>query len=93
MIKEKLRSLKHGKMSRKGRRSNWDLEDDDYNEQERDVQYGSWSKHDLFRLEKAVMCFGWGRWEEILGHAQLRKGWTFSDVEVSECMGAATSHQ
>ena len=33
------------------------------------------------RLEKGVMAYGWGRWEEVLNHAQLRKGWTHEDVE------------
>ena len=61
----------------------WDGDDDDYMETERDVEYGSWSKSDLFRLEKAVMTFGWGRWEEVLSHSGLRKGWTHTDVEVS----------
>ena len=27
------------------------------------------------------MAYGWGRWEEVLTHAQLRKGWTHEDVE------------
>ena len=56
---------------------------DDYNEDERDIEYGSWSKNDLFRLEKAVMTYGWGRWEDIMCHAQLRRGWNHGDVEVS----------
>ena len=84
-IKDKLRSLKYGKggdtKRRKGR-SMWDGDDDDYVQEERDVEYGSWSKADLFRLEKAVMCFGWGRWEDVLSQAQLRKGWSHGDVEV-----------
>ena len=60
----------------------WDGDDDDYMETERDVEYGSWSKADLFRLEKAVMTFGWGRWDDVLSQAGLRKGWTHTDVEV-----------
>lgn len=51
-------------------------------EDERDIEYGTWNRNDLFRLEKGVMAFGWGRWEEVLSHAQLRKGWTNNDVEV-----------
>merc|ERR1719422_1478157 len=82
-IKDKLRSLKHGGKSerRRGRRSQWDMDDDDYMEEERDVEYGTWAKNDLFRLEKAVMTYGWGRWEDIMCHAQLRRGWTNADVE------------
>lgn len=52
-------------------------------EDERDIEYGTWNRNDLFRLEKGVMAFGWGRWEEVLSHAQLRKGWTNNDVEVN----------
>ena len=87
-IKDKRRSLMQGngkegtRRNRRGR-SMWDGDDDDYIETERDVEYGSWSKSDLFRLEKAVMTFGWGRWEEVLSHSGLRKGWTNTDVEVS----------
>ena len=84
-IRDKLRSLKTGSREgsrRRGRRG-WEDDDDDYNEDERDVEYGSWAKNDLFRLEKAVMCYGWGRWEDIMCHAQLRRGWTVGDVEVS----------
>ena len=88
-IKDKLRSLKSGSREgsrRRGRRG-WEDDDDDYNEDERDVEYGSWSKNDLFRLEKAVMTYGWGRWEDIMTHAQLRRGWTHGDVEVSVSSG------
>ena len=35
-----------------------------------------------FRLEKGVMAFGWGRWDEVQSHAQLRKGWSHTDIEV-----------
>jgi chromodomain-helicase-DNA-binding protein 7 len=93
-IKDKLRSLKTGKGStgrnRRGR-GLWDNDDDDYMETERDVEYGSWSKADLFRLEKAVMCYGWGRWEEVLQHSSLRKGWTHTDVEVRAALGRRES--
>ena len=84
-IRDKLRSLKHhgGREGRRRRgRGGWEDDDDDYNEDERDIEYGSWAKNDLFRLEKAVMTYGWGRWEDIMCHAQLRRGWTNADVEV-----------
>ena len=29
------------------------------------------------------MTYGWGRWEDAMSHAQLRKGWTHTDIEVS----------
>ena len=49
-IKDKHKSLKQsvpGK-NRRSRRSGWE-EDDDFMEEERDVEYGSWSKNELFR--------------------------------------------
>ena len=33
-------------------------EDEDYMEDEREVEYGSWGKAELFRLEKSVLTFG-----------------------------------
>ncbi len=42
--------------SRRGRRGFDD--DEDYMEDERDVEYGEWPKHELFRIEKALLAFG-----------------------------------
>jgi chromodomain-helicase-DNA-binding protein 7 len=50
------RSKNKRRSSRRGRRGFDD--DEDYMEDERDVEYGSWSKSELFRLEKAVLMFG-----------------------------------
>jgi len=50
-IKDKHKSLKTtvaGSKSRRSRRSGWE-EDDDFMEEERDVEYGTWSKNELFR--------------------------------------------
>lgn len=81
-IKDKFNSLKKGRREgRRGRRGGW-ASDEDYIDDERDVEYGSWTKTDLFRIEKAVMTYGWGRWEDIASHASLRKGWTSQDIEV-----------
>ena len=33
-------------------------DDEDYMEDEREVEYGSWGKAELFRLEKSVLTFG-----------------------------------
>ena len=78
--------MKTGGKSKRSRRSVWE-EDEDFMEDERDIEYGAWNRNDLFRLEKGVMAFGWGRWEEVLSHAQLRKGWNNSDVEVRKSVG------
>ncbi len=45
-----------GRRSRRRRRGFED--DEDYIEDERDVEYGSWSKGELARIEKAVLSFG-----------------------------------
>lgn len=47
---------KSKKTGRRGRRT-FDF-DDDYMEDERDVPYGTWTKSELLRIEKAVMLFG-----------------------------------
>ena len=47
---------KDGKKGRKGRRRFDD--DEDFMEDERDVAYGSWTKSELCRIEKATMLFG-----------------------------------
>merc|ERR1712045_837094 len=62
-----------GKKKKRGRRSRFD-EDEDYMDDENNVEYGGWTRSELFRIEKAALLFGWGRWEEILANAGLRKG-------------------
>lgn len=43
--------------------------------------YGNWARSECFKIERGLLTFGWGRWEEILQHSQLRKGWREVDVE------------
>jgi chromodomain-helicase-DNA-binding protein 7 len=47
---------KKGLRSSRGRRGFED--DEDYIEDERDVEYGDWPKHELFRIEKSLLAFG-----------------------------------
>uniref|UniRef100_A0A6P7GKH5 Chromodomain-helicase-DNA-binding protein 6 isoform X2 n=1 Tax=Diabrotica virgifera virgifera TaxID=50390 RepID=A0A6P7GKH5_DIAVI len=46
-----------------------------------DIVYGSWARRECFMVERGLLTFGWGRWQEILMHSQLRKGWKESDIE------------
>jgi chromodomain-helicase-DNA-binding protein 7 len=59
-IKDKHKSLKTAvpgsKGSRRSRRGGWE-EDEDFMEEERDVEYGTWSKNELFRWEDPCVFF------------------------------------
>lgn len=46
-----------------------------------EIVYGSWARRECFMVERGLLTFGWGRWQEILHHSQLRKGWRDQDVE------------
>lgn len=54
---------------------------DEYVPREGEVVYGNWARSECFKIERGLLTFGWGRWEEILQHSQLRKGWREVDVE------------
>jgi chromodomain-helicase-DNA-binding protein 7 len=53
------RAGKNRKSNRNSRRRPGYNSDEDYMEDERDVEYGSWSKSELFRMEKSVLTFGY----------------------------------
>ncbi|CAG0888582.1 unnamed protein product, partial [Darwinula stevensoni] len=69
--------------SRLGRRRGRSSYDADFNSEDADVRYGEWSKSELFKVEKALLTWGWGRWKECIQHSGLRKGWKDADIE--EC--------
>ena len=48
------RGKRKGRHSRRGRGE----DDEDYMEDEREIEYGMWSKGELFKLEKAFLAFG-----------------------------------
>ena len=48
------RGKRKGRHSRRGRGE----DDEDYMEDEREIEYGMWSKAELFKLEKAFLAFG-----------------------------------
>lgn len=43
--------------------------------------YGNWARSECFKVERGLLTFGWGRWEEVLQTSQLRKGWREIDIE------------
>ena len=47
-----------GKKKKRGRRSRFD-EDEDYMDDENNVEYGGWTRSELFRIEKAALLFGY----------------------------------
>lgn len=54
---------------------------DEYVPREGEVVYGNWARSECFKVERGLLTFGWGRWEEIIQHSQLRRGWTETDIE------------
>ncbi|CAH0726673.1 unnamed protein product, partial [Brenthis ino] len=74
---------KKDKLGRKGRR----YASDDYVPRhegvsiDEEVVYGSWTRSECFKIERGLLTFGWGRWEETLDKNQFRKGWTLPVIE------------
>ncbi|KAJ6650068.1 Chromodomain-helicase-DNA-binding protein 7, partial [Pseudolycoriella hygida] len=46
-----------------------------------DVTYGSWARSECFKVEKGLLSYGWGRWNEINEQGQFKRGWALSDIE------------
>lgn len=64
-----------GKSRRRGR---FDTEfDDDYAQE---IGFG-WSRAEYFKVEKALLTFGWDRWDECLILANFKRPLTVSDAE------------
>ena len=51
-------AMDDGKKKKRGRRSRFD-EDEDYMDDENNVEYGGWTRSELFRIEKAALLFGY----------------------------------
>lgn len=56
---------------------------DDYVPREGEIAYGSWDRGECFKVERGLLTFGWGRWQECLANSQFRKGWT--DKAFEDC--------
>jgi len=42
---------------------------------------GNWTKAECFEIEKGLLCFGWGRWNEILSICNFRRNLIAQDVK------------
>lgn len=58
-----------------------DLDDDDFITE---ANTGSWSKSECFKIEKGLLTYGWGRWEEIISKANFKR-----DISVEDCEDVA----
>lgn len=67
------------KRSRNGRARGYDPDhDEDYTSET--VGFG-WNRYEFFRAEKALLTFGWGRWNECLIQANFKRPLVLADVE------------
>ncbi|XP_013778295.1 chromodomain-helicase-DNA-binding protein 7-like isoform X3 [Limulus polyphemus] len=46
-----------------------------------EVAPGNWTRAECFKVEKGLLTFGWGRWEECLALGQFKRSLTIKDVE------------
>ncbi|XP_067128566.1 LOW QUALITY PROTEIN: chromodomain-helicase-DNA-binding protein 7-like [Centruroides vittatus] len=46
-----------------------------------DEATGNWSRGECFKVEKGLLTFGWGRWEECLAMGCFKRSFTIKDVE------------
>ena len=42
---------------------------------------GNWARSECFKVEKALLTYGWGRWEEFLTYGNFRRNLTVQNVE------------
>uniref|UniRef100_A0A0A9YRD7 Chromodomain-helicase-DNA-binding protein 6 n=1 Tax=Lygus hesperus TaxID=30085 RepID=A0A0A9YRD7_LYGHE len=54
---------------------------DEYTNKDGEITYGAWARSECFKVERGLLTFGWGRWQEILSHNQFREGWKECDIE------------
>lgn len=68
---------------RKGRRTRRGDDDDDFEkERHRAKPTGTgYGRSELFKVEKGLLHYGWGRWADILGHARFKRPMDEKDVE------------
>jgi chromodomain-helicase-DNA-binding protein 7 len=67
------------KKGKRGRGNGYERErDEDYLE---DFAPGNWARAECYKVEKALLTYGWGRWEEFLSMGNFRRRLTTQDVE------------
>ena len=73
------RSVRPGKKGKRGRGNGYERErDEDYLE---DFRPGNWARAECEKVEKALLTYGWGRWEEFVAMGNFRRRLTTRDVE------------
>ncbi len=66
--------------TRSSRKSRRNQEDYDFSIGEDDD--GRYNRSDCFKVEKMLLVYGYGRWEDILAHARFKKKLDVADVEL-----------
>ena len=72
------RSGGRGKKGKKGR-SGYDRDREE--ELLGEFAPGNWARSECFKVEKALLTYGWGRWEEFLSYGNFRRNLTVQNVE------------
>ena len=72
------RGSRNRPLKKKRRGRNYDPEHDEDYAQE--VGFG-WNRNEFFRVEKGLLTFGWGRWEECVKLANFKRSLSKQDVE------------
>lgn len=68
-----------GKKGKRGRGNGYERErDEDYLEE---FGPGNWARAECYKVEKALLTYGWGRWEEFVAMGNFRRRLTTQDVE------------
>ena len=70
-----------GRMSGRGGRRGRRGRGDDENFEMDDAPEGLYTRSECFKVEKSLLVYGWGRWEDILMHGHFKRRLTVQDVE------------
>ena len=71
--------LPKGKKNRKGRGGGYERErDEDYLQE---FGPGNWTRAECYKVEKGLLTFGWGRWDECLMIGNFRRRLSRQDIE------------
>ncbi|XP_052817121.1 chromodomain-helicase-DNA-binding protein 8-like isoform X4 [Mya arenaria] len=69
-----------GRKTRRGRKEDEDL--DFEKERHRAKSSGSgYGRSELFKVEKGLLHYGWGRWKDIMGHSRFKRPMEEKDIE------------
>ncbi|XP_064639881.1 chromodomain-helicase-DNA-binding protein 7-like isoform X2 [Lineus longissimus] len=74
----KLKGGKKGKVGRKRKNKNPKI---DLDAESTPVEDGVYSRAEFFKVEKNLLVYGWGRWDEILLHGRFKRKLQMKDVQ------------